>query len=325
MGWLSDNWIADEDIVVPPSEEELAEAANAKEPVDKYPLEYTVKSTKKVYDQLIQASLNTARQMHEVSDVVERLSQGIESLQGEVQQVDSGFDSITKEAARFEDVQKGINHSVDKASDQVEILKKDSLDVKDNFLQMEETYRVLVDALNDIRVSTEGIVEVADQTSLLALNASIEAARAGEAGRGFAVVAEEVNKLSASIKDLVDSVNASIAQVGKKSEEFNRSLEVSKESLTASIRNMDQTQRIFEGIKTSADKTVDVKNHIERAIDRCRERVNNVGGYIESSAEGYQEIAREMKNMDAEDSKKGELFEACDHLMSQMMPLTEEL
>jgi len=81
---------------------------------------------------------------------------------------------------------------------------------------VEQTGRGIADlarATEDIGNVIDFIREIAEQTNLLALNATIEAARAGEAGKGFAVVASEVKQLSNQTAKATDQIATQVAEI----------------------------------------------------------------------------------------------------------------
>lgn len=144
---------------------------------------------------------------HEVADGAEQISMTAQALS----------DGAADQASAVEELQatiETVSSQVDyNAQNAVEANEK-AAHVQKNLTSCDEQMRKLVAAMEDISHSSSQIKEVissiqtiADQTTLLALNASIEAARAGEAGKGFAVVANEVSNLA------LDSMNASQSTV----------------------------------------------------------------------------------------------------------------
>lgn len=88
--------------------------------------------------------------------------------------------------------------------------------------RVHEQLDALAQAAQGIHEFSESILDIANETNLLSLNASIEAARAGEAGRGFSVVAQSIRTLADRSKTRVKetdqriaSINAAVAMVAR--------------------------------------------------------------------------------------------------------------
>lgn len=297
-------------------------AQEKKADFDKYPLDYALGSACKVVDELAEDVFLTTQKMRYANDQLAGLQNDMVSLQGEISALDDGFCDITSAADRFGDVEVEIDQSVMEAQGQMDLLKQDANALQENFRKMTQTFDMLQGALDKIRNSLTGISEVADQTDLLALNASIEAARAGEQGKGFAVVAEEVGKLAKMSQDMVEGIHANIVEVERQSNELNKFIQASDEAMLCNIKSMEKTSRYFDDVKRSVSGTARVRDAIEGAVERNRASVRTVQDSLGATAGVYGDI---IDKMDIDDSKKGVLIEAFQNIIEQAIAMVGEL
>ncbi|MFP4267251.1 MAG: methyl-accepting chemotaxis protein [Spirochaetaceae bacterium] len=119
--------------------------------------------------------------------------------------------------------------------------------------------------MREVDSFTDSITDLAERTSVLAINASIEAARAGHAGKGFAVIASEVQKLAGNTKSIAEQINntvensvhkvrQSIEQYGKRIENSVRQLEKSGEAHSVLIEKLTpQIENISRVVQESRE------------------------------------------------------------------------
>ncbi|MCQ6559846.1 methyl-accepting chemotaxis protein [Paenibacillus mendelii] len=119
------------------------------------------------------------------------------------------------------------------------------------------------------------IHELADQSNLLAVNASIEAARAGEHGRGFAVVADEIRKLSAQTKQSAGEINSLIRSITEAVKLTVELVEDGRNDAIASGDSVNEASSAFEQLfhaagsnRTSAVQIGNLAGHAYRQSER---------------------------------------------------------
>ena len=283
-----------------------------------YPVLHVIDSLKDYRRELVQKEVDSLWEINEIGRSFGNVLKETESFQEKLQDFGENFSSIGQVSGEFLTVKDTIAQSVAHAQSGVEELKGSSMQVKTYFDEMEHTFEDLQQAVERIKLCTDKIVSIAEQTNILALNASIEAARAGERGRGFSVVAVEVKKLADEIKELTGEVDSGLQNVELGTEHLYGNITTSQKALGRSIEQVDETYEKFDEIIHSAEGASKVHGEISGVIQDSERALGMLCAFSDQIRGCYQEVMEHIGGAEKLGTTKSAMFEDIDNMMSQI-------
>ncbi len=289
-----------------------------------YPLIHVTNSLKDYQQELAKKEVDSLRELGLISSSFNSVLGETENFQSRLEDFGNHFASISQVSDEFTTVKTEISESVLQAQTEVEDLKNVSQQVETHFGEMGSTFSDLQRDMEKIKQCMSKIISIADQTNILAINASIEAARAGEQGKGFAVVATEVKKLADEIKGLVAEVDSSVKAVEHGTDRLNDSIVTSQQTLGESVEKVRETSEMFDRIIKAADGAAFVQSEISGVIEKSQTSLSAVRSFFERIKDRYQEVMKHIERASTLGTTKSAMFEDMDNMISQIPPIVEE-
>ncbi|RDU22055.1 methyl-accepting chemotaxis protein [Anaerosacchariphilus polymeriproducens] len=182
-----------------------------------------------------------------------------------------------------------VEQSLKGKEDMVEVT-----DLMENIVGSINDLKDVVNKVSDTTIQINSIVnligDIADETTLLSLNASIEAARSGEAGRGFAVVADQIGKLAVSSTEAVEKITKLTSEINELVTDTIQQTELSVKEINTSSGKIDRASQTFGDIFKTIRQTDDILQDMLERVGNVNEVAASVAAITEEQSAAAEEI-----------------------------------
>ena len=221
--------------------------------------------------------------MKDTFEQVESQTMSIKHMQNASLNLEDSIDNISSAMGNIRD----NTHNI------IEVSQNITNDMNDSITAVNQSFK-RIEVINNRVQNFKGkigkieeivdlVKKVANQSNLLALNASIEAARAGEAGKGFAVVADQVRLLSSNTAESAEDIVKYVTEL--------------KENIDELALAMDETTVSLAEGNSKVEKSIVSMQQMNNQMISIREGVDSVFNDIDTQTKVTRSFSKQIENI----------------------------